>query len=85
MVTLLLRFVSGIPILEKNFEKREGWAQYKAETNVFIPWLPKRNVTLKHSINEQVDDRKIGFNSSIVNPSKGQESRTNNKIDLDDT
>lgn len=42
VVTLLLRFVSGVPLLEKEFEKRPGWSQYVRETNCFVPWFPRR-------------------------------------------
>lgn len=41
VITWLLRFVSGVPLLEKSFEKRPGFAEYKARTPIFIPWFPK--------------------------------------------
>ena len=41
IITLLLRYGSGVPILEKEFEKRPGFEDYKKETNCFIPWFPK--------------------------------------------
>lgn len=41
IITFLLLFVSGIPLLEKSFEKREGFLEYKEKTSVFIPWFPK--------------------------------------------
>ena len=55
-----------MPILEKNFESREGFAQYKAETNVFIPWIPKKYIPAKEHINILVpeDDKKEGYNSN---------------------
>ncbi|WXR61021.1 DUF1295 domain-containing protein [Peptostreptococcaceae bacterium AGR-M142] len=40
-ITFLLLFISGIPLLEKSFEKREGFLEYKEKTSVFIPWFPK--------------------------------------------
>ena len=43
VITLLLRFVSGVPLLEKEFEKRPGFAEYCRETNCFFPWFPKSN------------------------------------------
>lgn len=42
VITLLVRFVSGVPLLEKKYEARPGWKSYKAKTNCFIPWLPKK-------------------------------------------
>ncbi len=42
LITLLLLKVSGVPLLEKHFEKREGWDEYKRKTNKFIPWFPKK-------------------------------------------
>ena len=41
IIILLLRYVSGVPILEKEFQKRDGWTEYERETNCFIPWFPK--------------------------------------------
>ncbi|MBM7562068.1 DUF1295 domain-containing protein [Fusibacter tunisiensis] len=41
-ITLLLRFVSGVPLLEKSMQKRPGFEAYAAKTNVFIPWIPKK-------------------------------------------
>ncbi len=41
LINYLLRFVSGVPLLEKNFEGREGFSEYKEKTPIFIPWWPK--------------------------------------------
>ncbi|HOI87094.1 MAG TPA: DUF1295 domain-containing protein [Lentimicrobium sp.] len=41
LITLLLRYVSGVPMLEKKLEARDGWHEYKAQTPVFIPFFPK--------------------------------------------
>lgn len=38
-ITLLLRYVSGVPMLEKKYEGRPDWEKYKSETPVFIPFL----------------------------------------------
>ncbi|HEX7411203.1 MAG TPA: DUF1295 domain-containing protein [Bacteroidales bacterium] len=38
-VTLLLRFISGVPLLEKKYVGRPDWEAYKAKTPVFIPFL----------------------------------------------
>lgn len=39
VISLLLRFVSGVPMLEKKYEGRPDWEDYKTETPVFIPFL----------------------------------------------
>ncbi len=36
----LIIFVSGIPMNEKRFEGRSGWAEYKKRTSMLIPSLP---------------------------------------------
>jgi len=41
-ITLLVRFLSGVPMLEKKYEGREDWKQYCFETNVFVPWFYKK-------------------------------------------
>ncbi len=40
-ITILVRFVSGVPMLEKNLRKREGFEEYIRTTNTFIPWFKK--------------------------------------------
>ncbi len=40
-ITLLVRFVSGVPLLEKKYDGREDWEEYKRKTSVFIPMPPK--------------------------------------------
>jgi len=41
-ITLLLVFVSGVPLLEKKYAGRPDWEAYKARTPMFVPRLPKR-------------------------------------------
>ncbi|MDD3213093.1 MAG: DUF1295 domain-containing protein [Eubacteriales bacterium] len=41
-ITLLLLFVSGVPMLEKNMKDRPGYAEYARRTSVFFPWFPKK-------------------------------------------
>ncbi len=43
-ITLLILFVSGVPLLEKRYAGRPDWQEYKSRTSVFIPWWPKRLV-----------------------------------------
>lgn len=42
LITVLLVFVSGVPLTEKRFEGRPGWEAYKKRTSVFIPLFPKK-------------------------------------------
>lgn len=43
VMTVLLRRVSGVTLLEKSLSKRRaGYDEYVARTNAFIPWRPKR-------------------------------------------
>ena len=39
MITLLLRFVSGVPMLEKKYQSHPDWNRYKQKTSVFVPFL----------------------------------------------
>lgn len=39
VITILLRWVSGVPMTEKHWEKRRGFTAYKERTNAFIPWF----------------------------------------------
>ena len=41
-ITLLLLFVSGVPMLEKSMKDRPGYAEYAAKTSIFVPWFPKK-------------------------------------------
>ncbi len=41
-ITLLLLFVSGVPLLEKKYAGRQDWEAYKARTSMFVPWLPRK-------------------------------------------
>jgi steroid 5-alpha reductase family enzyme len=40
-ITLLILFVSGIPLLEKKFASRPGYKAYAKKTSVFIPLPPR--------------------------------------------
>ncbi len=42
VITYLLLYVSGVPMLEKKFEKRPGFQEYKEKTPKFFPWFPKK-------------------------------------------
>lgn len=40
-ITLLILFVSGVPMLEQHFAGRPEWEAYKRRTSVFVPWFPR--------------------------------------------
>ena len=42
VITVLLLFVSGVPLLEKKYAGRPDWEEYKKRTPVFFPWFPKK-------------------------------------------
>ena len=41
-ITLLLRFVSGVPLLERKYAGRPDFIEYARRTNAFLPWFPRR-------------------------------------------
>jgi steroid 5-alpha reductase family enzyme len=41
LITLLLRYVSGVPMMEKKYEGREDWEKYKKDVPPFIPHFRK--------------------------------------------
>ena len=41
VITGLLLFVSGVPLLEKKYAGRPDWEAYKNRTSKFFPWFPK--------------------------------------------
>ena len=38
-ITVLVRFISGVPLLEEKYKDREDWKLYCKETNCFVPWF----------------------------------------------
>lgn len=42
VITYLLVFVSGVPMLEKAMVGRPGFDAYSNRTNKFLPWFPKK-------------------------------------------
>ncbi|MBN2459989.1 MAG: DUF1295 domain-containing protein [Candidatus Cloacimonetes bacterium] len=42
IITLLLVFVSGIPLLEKKYRDNPEFQSYAARTSIFFPWWPKK-------------------------------------------
>lgn len=41
-ITVLLLFVTGIPMIEKVLARNPEYADYKKRTSIFIPWFPKK-------------------------------------------
>ncbi|MEI6173897.1 MAG: DUF1295 domain-containing protein [Bacteroidota bacterium] len=39
VITLFLRFVSGVPMLEKKYQEHPDWQEYKAKTAAFVPFV----------------------------------------------
>lgn len=42
VMTILLRFISGVPYLERRYKDHENYQAYKKVTSVFIPMPPKK-------------------------------------------
>lgn len=42
LMTFFLVFVSGVRLLEKKYEGRKDFEEYKNRTSAFIPWFPKK-------------------------------------------
>ena len=47
MITLLLLFVSGVPLLEKKYKDDPAYQAYAAKTSIFIPKKPRKLPTTK--------------------------------------
>lgn len=41
-ITILILFVSGVPLLEKGMAGNPEFEMYKKETSIFFPWFPKK-------------------------------------------
>ena len=41
-INWLLRYVSGVPLLEKRYANDPAFQAYAKQTNIFIPWFPKK-------------------------------------------
>jgi len=42
-ITFLILRVSGVPLLEKKYEGRSEFEDYKKRVSIFIPWKPKKS------------------------------------------
>ncbi|PAT01991.1 hypothetical protein CI105_03790 [Candidatus Izimaplasma bacterium ZiA1] len=41
-IFILVRYVSGVPMLEKKMVKYDGYREYMRKTNIFFPWSSRR-------------------------------------------
>ena len=41
-ITILVRFVSGVPLLENKYKNRPEFIEYMQETNIFFPWFVRK-------------------------------------------
>lgn len=41
-ITILLRYITGVPMLEAVFKDNVAYQEYKRRTNMLIPWWPKK-------------------------------------------
>jgi len=55
-ITLLIRYVSGVPLLEEKYADDPDFQAYCGETNVFVPWfVSKEDLSYsKHSDEEHL-------------------------------
>ena len=44
VISLLLRYVSGVPMLEEKYKSREDFREYASKTPVFIPLIGKKSL-----------------------------------------
>lgn len=44
LITLLLLFVSGVPLLEKKYQDRVDFIEYAQKTAKFVPWIGKKSL-----------------------------------------
>lgn len=67
VITYLLLFVSGVPLLEKKFdeEKGEEWALYKKKTSKFFPLPPKKGI-----IPTKGDDKFLNLDKDAIKKTK---------------
>ena len=42
LITYLLLFVSGVPLLEKKYQNHPEWKEYAEKTSIFVPMPPKK-------------------------------------------
>lgn len=40
LITFLLRYVSGVPLLEARYKENAAYQEYATRTSIFVPWFP---------------------------------------------
>lgn len=45
LITYLIIFVSGVPLLEKKYKGNKEFEMYKQSTSILFPWFPKKTMT----------------------------------------
>eukprot|EP00347_Sterkiella_histriomuscorum_P000546 403375437 len=70
-ITLLVRFVSGVPLLERKQKKNPEFLKYMKETNVFVPWF-HRNISPQEEslIDQQFEDNQSKQNYDAASDKK---------------
>lgn len=75
-MSFFLMKVSGVTLLEKNLNKKPGYAAYVARTNAFFPWFPR---TQPSSTSDPDYNRvKTSLNVSLQHDSNSTSSSTSN-------
>lgn len=41
-ITILVRYISGVPMLEKHYDGNKAFQEYAKKTSIFIPWFPRK-------------------------------------------
>ncbi|HUU79525.1 MAG TPA: DUF1295 domain-containing protein [candidate division Zixibacteria bacterium] len=49
LYTLLIRYVTGVPEVEKHLITKPGYKEYMERTSVLIPWIPKKKINKNKS------------------------------------
>ncbi|CDW80929.1 membrane protein [Stylonychia lemnae] len=62
-ITLLVRFVSGVPLLERKQKKNPEFLKYMQETNVFVPWFVRK---INDNEEQLIDKKENGENYGAV-------------------
>jgi steroid 5-alpha reductase family enzyme len=44
VISLMLRFVSGVPMLEEKYKDRKDFKEYAAKTSIFVPFIGKKSL-----------------------------------------
>lgn len=45
IITLLLRYVSGVPMLEEKYKDRKDFREYASKTSIFVPLIGRKSIS----------------------------------------